>query len=310
MAEGARPGGLRNMPGRAIIYMLAASFLLTLLDAAVKWLARDYSPLQIGFLRYLVGLFIAAGIAHRAGGLKTLRTTRFAGHLLRSGLNLATMLAFYYALRLLPLADVIAISFTSPLFTTALSGPLLKEHVGIHRWAAVAIGFGGVLLVARPGAGGINPGVLLELFSCLCWSLTQVTSRQLSTTEPSHTMLFYYSAAVVVALGPAMPAVWIAPHGLDWLWFLICGILGGLGQFCINQALRYGEASMVAPLDYTSLVWAIMLGYAVFGDLPGWLILAGAAVIIVSSLYIARREGILRMKRVPLRDAKACADRD
>ncbi len=296
MIEDAALNALRNNPRRAIVYMLAASFLLTLLDATVKWLAQSYSPLEIGFLRYFVGLFIAAGIAHRAGGLGTLRTRRLAGHLLRSALNLATMLAFYYALRLLPLADAIAISFTSPLFTTALSGPMLKEHVGIRRWSAVAIGFVGVVLIARPTGGGVNVGALLELVSCLCWSLTQVTSRQLSATEPSHTILFYYSLAVVVVLGSLMPTAWVTPHGLDWLWFLICGLLGSFGQFFITQALRYGEASLVAPLDYTSLVWATLLGFLVFGDFPTWLVLVGAAVIIVSSLYVAGGEAMAARK--------------
>ena len=285
--------GLRNIPGRAILYMLAASFLIVILDTAVKWLARGYSPFQIGFLRYIIGFFIAAGIAHRNGGLGTLRTRRLAGHLLRSGLNIVTMLTFYYALRLIPLADAIAIGFAAPLFTTAFSGPLLKEKVGIRRWSAVALGFCGVLLIVQPSAHGINFGAVLALVSSLCWSLTQISSRQLSGTEPSHTILFYYSVAIIVVLGAAMPKVWITPQGLDWLWFLVCGVAGSFGQFCYNQAFRYGEASMVAPLDYTGLVWATLMGFVVFGDLPTKYILGGAVVIIASSLYIARREAML-----------------
>jgi drug/metabolite transporter (DMT)-like permease len=297
MAEATATTGLRNIPGRAIIYMLAASFLIVVLDTAVKWLAKGYSPLQIGFLRYLVGLVIAAGIARRVGGLATLRTRRFAGHLVRSALNLTTMLTFYYALRLLPLADTIAIGFAAPLFTTALSGPVLKERVGVRRWAAVMLGFFGVLLIVQPSSHGINLGAVLALISSLCWSLTQITSRQLSATEPSHTILFYYSVVIVVVLGVAMPTVWITPRGLDWLWFLVCGLAGSFGQFCYNQAFRYGEASMVAPLDYTGLVWATLMGFIVFGDLPTWLILGGAGVIICSSLYIARREALHARRR-------------
>jgi drug/metabolite transporter (DMT)-like permease len=297
MAELIATTGLRNLPGRAILYMLAGSFLVVILDTAVKWLAKDYSPLQIGFLRYVVGFFIAAGIAHRAGGLATLGTRRLAGHLLRSGLNIVTMLTFYYALQLIPLADAIAIGFATPLFTTALSGPLLREQVGVRRWSAVALGFVGVLLILRPTAQGINFGAILALISAFCWSLTQISSRQLSTTEPSHTILFYYSVAIMIVLGAAMPKVWVTPQGLDWLWFLVCGIAGSFGQFCYNQAFRYGEASMVSPLDYTGLVWATLMGFLVFGDFPTGLILGGAAVIIASSLYIARREA-LRARRV------------
>jgi drug/metabolite transporter (DMT)-like permease len=296
MAEATSGTGLRNIPGRAILYLLASSFLLVVLDTAVKWLAKGYSPLEIGFLRYLMGLVIAAGIAAQNGGLTTLRTRRLTGHLLRSILNLTTMLTFYYALRMIPLADAIAIGFAAPLFTTALSVPMLKERVGPRRWAAVALGFVGVLLIVQP-TGGMNVGALLALVSSLCWSLTLISSRQLSGTEPSHTILFYYSAAVVVGLGMTMPTVWIMPQGFDWLWFAICGLAGSFGQYCVNQAYRYGEASMVAPLDYTSLIWATFAGYIVFGQLPTGLVLAGAAIIIASSLYIARRETLLARAR-------------
>ena len=294
MAQATTLAGLRNMPGRAIIYMVSAAFLIIILDTAVKWLAKGgYSPFQIGFLRYVVGLGISAGIATRAGGIGTLRTRRPGGHVMRSILNLTTMLTFYYALERLPLADCIAIGFASPLFTTALSVPMLGEKVGPRRWLAVAIGFAGVLLVVQPTAAGIGLGAALALLSALCWSLTQVTSRQMSTTEPSHTILFYYSLAVVIALGVTMPRLWIEPHGLDWLWFLVCGVAGSFGQFCYNQAFRYGEASMVSPFDYTGLIWAIIMGFIVFGDLPSWLVISGASLIIASSVYIARRETLL-----------------
>src|SRR5215472_4771652 len=150
MASQVSGAGLRNFPARAIAYMLAASFLVIVLDTAVKWLAKGYSPLQIGFVRYVMGLCLAAGIATRAGGISTLRTRRVGGHALRSVVNLATMLTFYYALRLLPLADCIAINFAAPLFATALSVPLLGERVGLRRWLAVVFGFAGVLVAVQP----------------------------------------------------------------------------------------------------------------------------------------------------------------
>ena len=297
MAESVATTGLRNIPGRAILYMLAGSFLVVILDTAVKWLARDYSPFQIGFLRYVIGFFIAAGIAQHNGGLATLKTRRLAGHLIRSVLNIVTMLTFYYALQLIPLADAIAIGFATPLFTTAFSGPLLKEKVGIRRWSAVALGFGGVLLIVQPSGHGVNMGAMLALISALCWSLTQISSRQLSGTEPSHTILFYYSVAIIVVLGACMPKLWITPHGTDWLWFVVCGVAGSFGQFCYNQAFRYGEASMVSPFDYTGLVWATLMGFIVFGDFPTRYILGGAVVIIASSFYIARREAQSHARR-------------
>lgn len=293
MAQAITMTGLRNVPGRAIAYMVSAAFLIIILDTAVKWLAKGYSPLQIGFLRYIIGMGIAAGISTRAGGIGTLRTRRPGGHLLRSVLNLTTMLTFYYALRRLPLADCIAIGFASPLFTTALSVPMLGERVGPRRWIAVAIGFMGVLLVVQPTGTGIGLGAALALLSALCWSLTQVTSRQMSTTESSHTILFYYSVSVVIVLGATMPWLWIEPRGLDWLWFLVVGVAGSFGQFCYNQAFRYGEASMVSPFDYTGLIWATLFGFIIFGDLPSWIVVSGAILIMACSLYIARRETFL-----------------
>ncbi|HZT19621.1 MAG TPA: DMT family transporter [Dongiaceae bacterium] len=293
MASITSGAGLRNRPGRAIAYMLAASFLIIVLDTAVKWLAKGYSPLQIGFVRYVTGLLVAAGIATRAGGIRTLRTRRPAGHLLRSAVNLTTMLTFYYALRRLPLADAIAISFAAPLFATSLAGPMLGERVGPRRWIAVAVGFLGILLVVQPSLGGISLGAALALLSALCWALTMITSRQISTTESSHTILFYYSLAVVVALGLAMPSLWIEPTPRDWLWFLVAGLAGSFGQFCYNQAFRYGEASLTSPFDYFGMVWATIFGLVIFGDVPSWLVLAGAACIIASGVYIARREALL-----------------
>ena len=297
MASNVTGAGLRNFPARAIAYMLTASFLIIVLDTAVKWLAKGYSPLQIGFVRYVMGLGIAAGIATRAGGIGTLRTRRIGGHLLRSALNLTTMLSFYYALRLLPLADSIAINFAAPLFVTALSGPMLGEHVGIRRWSAVAFGFAGVLLAVQPSPSGISLGAALALLSGLCWALTIVTSRQISGTESSHAILFYYSLAVVIVLGVTMPSLWIEPSFHDWLWFIVVGISGSFGQFCYNQAFRYGEASLVAPLDYLSIVWATLFGFVIFGDIPSWLVMGGAACIIVSSIYIAHREAVAAARR-------------
>jgi drug/metabolite transporter (DMT)-like permease len=297
MASTTTGAGLRNLPGRAIAYMLGASFLIIVLDTAVKWLAKSYSPLQIGFLRYIVGLMVSSGIATRAGGMGTLRTRRVGGHLLRSALNLATMLTFYYALRLLPLADCIAIGFAAPLFATALAGPMLGEHVGLRRWLAVGFGFLGVLLVVQPSGSGVNFGAGLALLSSLCWALTMITSRQISSTESSHTILFYYSLAVVGVLGAAMPSTWVQPAPIDWLWFALAGVAGSFGQFCYNQAFRYGEASLTSPFDYVGLVWATLFGFVIFGDIPSWLVMAGAACIIASSLYIARRETLLARAR-------------
>jgi drug/metabolite transporter (DMT)-like permease len=284
----------RNAPTKGILYMLAASATLTIMDAGIKWLTKDYPVPQIGFMRYAVGLLIAMALAARLGGIGTLRTKRLGGHALRSLFNLATMLTFYYALDALPLTDSIAIGYAAPLFMTALSVPLLRERVGRRRWSAVGVGFLGVLVAAQPSGAGISAGALWALAAALFYALTLVTSRQLSTTESSHTILFYYSVFVVVALGAVMPWVWVSPRWQDLWLILFTGIAGSFGQFFLNQAFRYGEVSLLAPLDYSGLVWAGLLGFIVWADLPTPAVLAGSVIIISAGVYIVRREAMLR----------------
>ena len=286
----------RNAPAKGIVYMLAASATLTIMDAAIKWLTATYPVPQIGFMRYAVGMVVATALAARLGGVATLRTQRLGGHALRSLFNLATMLTFYYALQALPLADSIAIGYAAPLFMTALSVPLLRERVGWRRWLAVLVGFVGVLIAAQPSTNGISTGAVWALAAALFYALTLVTSRQLSTTESSHTILFYYSAFVVIALGAWMPWIWVTPRWQDLWLILFAGIAGSFGQFFLNQALRYGEVSLVAPLDYSGLIWAGLLGFMLWGDVPTQWVLVGSAIIISAGIYIVRREAMLRRR--------------
>jgi drug/metabolite transporter (DMT)-like permease len=283
----------RSAPMRAVFYMVAAVSALAVLDAGVKWLTSVYPVPQIAFLRYLVGLVLALGLAPRLGGLATLRTRRLSGHMLRSALNLATILTFYYALKLMPLADAIAIVFAAPLFMTVLSVPLLRERVGPRRWTALVVGFAGVLIILRPSGAGLDPAALMALASALFYALTMISSRQLSTTESSHAILFYYSAAGLLATGAVLPWQWITPTPGDLWVFLLVGVVGGFGQFFLNQAFRYGEVSLLAPIEYTALLWAILFGFLLWDELPSWPVLGGAALIIASSLYIIHRETAL-----------------
>jgi drug/metabolite transporter (DMT)-like permease len=163
----------------------------------------------------------------------------------------------------------------------------------------VTVGFLGVLIAAQPSGEGISTGALWALAAALFYALTLVTSRQLSTTESSHTILFYYSLFVVVALGAWMPWVWVAPRWED-LWLIVfTGIAGSFGQFFLNQAFRYGEVSLLAPLDYSGLVWAGLLGFIVWTDVPTPAVLAGSAIIISAGIYIVRREAMLRRVKLP-----------
>jgi drug/metabolite transporter (DMT)-like permease len=271
--------------------MLAASLLLVGMDGVVKWLADDrgYHVTQIAFLRYFVCLFMAFGMARMAPqGLGGLRTRRLPGHLWRSVCNLITMLTFYVSLQLIPLPNSVSIGLAAPIFMTILSIPMLGERVGTGRWIAVGAGFIGILLIMRPEGGIIEWGALSALVSAVFWAFTLVSSRQLSSSEATHTILFYYALTVVVVLGIAMFWFWRTPTVEDGLLFLVVGIAGTMGQFCLNQAFRYGEVSMLAPLDYSGLIWAMILGALVWGDFPTPYMLAGSAIVITCCLYILR----------------------
>lgn len=271
--------------------MLTASLLLIGMDGVVKWLADDrgYHVTQIAFLRYFVCLFMAFGMARISPhGLGSLRTRRLRGHLWRSICNLITMLTFYVSLQLIPLPNAVSIDLAAPIFMTILSIPMLGERVSTGRWIAVAAGFGGILLIMRPESGVVEWGSLAALVSAIFWAFTLVSSRQLSSSETTHTILFYYGLTVVTILGIAMFWFWRTPTFEDGLLFLVVGIAGTMGQFCLNQAFRYGEVSMLAPLDYSSLVWAMILGALVWGDFPTPYMLAGSAIVITCCLYILR----------------------
>lgn len=269
--------------------MLGQALLLTSMDALVKWLANDYTVGQIAFLRYSLGLFMVIGLAAASpGGLASLKTRRIKGHIWRSAFNLITMLTFYLALRELPLPNAVCIGMASPIFVTALSIPMLREKVGFGRWIAVVIGFVGIVFIVQPKSSGIELGAVYALISALGWALTQVASRQLSNSEPSHTIIFYYALIVVIVLGAAMPFYWVTPNLHDLGLFITVGIMGTCGQFCLNQAFRYGQASLIAPFDYTGLIWATLLGAIIWGDYPNSLMLIGAGIVIACCFYLLR----------------------
>ncbi len=291
--------GLRHVPGRAIAYMTAAVAFQTVLDASVKWLTDDYPVPQIAFFRFLLSLLVAALIAERMGGLATLKTRRPLGHAFRGALSLVTVLTFFPALKLLPIADAIAISFAAPLFMTAFSVLFLRERVGVARWAAVVIGLVGVVLILQPGGTGLTAGSLLALTSAVFYALAFIFARQLTATESSHAILFYYALSVLVVCGGigllgetgAVPAWKWAPLRFEDLWiFILMGLVGTFAQFFFTQAFRYGEVSMLAPIEYTAMLWGIAYGLLLWDELPSAAVIAGALVVAGASIYIARRE--------------------
>jgi drug/metabolite transporter (DMT)-like permease len=284
---------------RGILMMVLAVFLFTCMDAVVKWVGQTYPTGQIVFFRNLLAFLPVLLFVGRTGGVAVLRTTRLGGHFLRGIAGLAAMASFFAAYALLPLGEAVAIGMSGPIFMTALSMPLLGEQVGVRRWSAVVVGFMGVLLMTRPGAEALAPGALLALSGAVFYALAMISIRKLSRTEHPTAIVFYFTLFATLAAAASLPfGQWVTPKSLTDLGLLITiGLIGGFAQFAMTHAFRLAPIAIVAPFDYLAVVFAMVLGYAVWGDLPDAWILGGAAVVILSGLYILHRETVLARRR-------------
>ena len=227
----------------------------------------------------------------RTTGFEVLKTKRPFGHAVRSTVGLTGMVCGFSAVQYLPLTEATALQFTSPLFMTALSALLLSEKVGRHRWAAVCVGFVGVLIMARPVPGEMNvPGVTLGVLSALGAAGAMVAIRQISDTERGPTIVFYFTlgGALLGAVGSAFH--WVTPDPQTLALLIVAGLIGGVGQLFLTEALRQAPIGVIAPFDYTQLVWATGLGLVIWGELPHPLTLVGAVIVAASGVYILHRE--------------------
>lgn len=289
-----KPGPVRGHSvgvGRGILCMIAGSALLTSGDAVVKWLAAELPVGQIIFIRGGILVLLVLAVIAATGSFGALRVHNKRDMALRAVLVAVSTLMFLNSLRFLPLADAIAIVFANPLITTALAVPLLAERVGWRRWSAVIVGFGGVLLMAQPQGGIAHWAVLLVLGAALLASLRDILTRRLNATEASLGILFYTSVAVTLAGLATAPLGWVPMPPMAWLLVIGgAGLVGGAHYLQI-EAFRYADASTVSPYRYVTLIWAVLLGFVIWGDLPTIPVVAGAAIIVLSGLYVWYREG-------------------
>ncbi|NIM28094.1 MAG: EamA family transporter [Gammaproteobacteria bacterium] len=286
---------------RGIYWMLVTTGLFTSLDATAKYLAQDYPVPQVLWARFTFHLvFVALVLGVRLS--VTLHSQRLSLQLLRSLLMLVTTAMFFFAVRALPLADVVAIMFVGPLFVTALSVPLLGDYVGPRRWTAVAIGFLGALVVVRPGSGIMQGLAVLPLLAAFSHALYTITTRKLASHDLPMTTLFYTAALGGVATTAIVPFFWVTPDVRGWLLMALLGVFGAAGHLTLIKALGYASPVVVAPLTYASLIWSIGYGFVLFGDLPDAMTLLGAALIAASGLYVFHRERIRAADAAPARD--------
>lgn len=278
--------------------MCAAVICFALLDTNAKWLGQHgMDPLLVSFARYGVSVVLVSFLINPVSHPGVLRTKRPWLQLLRSLLLLSSTVLNFFALRYLQLAETISIMFATPLLVALASGPLLGEWPGPRRLAAIGVGFLGVILVTRPGAGGMHPAAFLSVAGCLCYAFYVLTTRVLAASDSSETTMVYSGLAGTVALLPTLPWVWTWPQSPSvWASLIATGFFGALGHWMLIKAHRLAPATVLAPFIYSQLVWMVLLGWLVFGQLPDRWTFAGGAVVIGSGLYLLYRE---RVRHVP-----------
>jgi drug/metabolite transporter (DMT)-like permease len=291
---------------RGIALKLGASVAFSLMYAAIK-LAGAVPVGEVIFFRAffaLVPLFVLS--LYTVGPRAVWRTARPGWHILRSITGVTGMFMNFAALMLLPLADVTAFSFVAPIFAVVLAAVMLKEHVGPFRWAAVLAGFAGVLVMLEPHGGplhllrsGFSTGAGLAILGAFLSAFVVVFIRQMSTTEKSETIVFYFMS--VCTLAGLVSMIWwhVALSWEQVALLVLCGVLGGIGQIGMTFSYRYAEPSLLAPFDYVAMVWAVLLGWFLFAEVPETMVLIGAAIVIAAGLFIAWRERHMHLAPIP-----------
>ncbi|HRQ81837.1 MAG TPA: DMT family transporter [Azospirillaceae bacterium] len=281
----------RRSPAAGVAFMSASVFLFSLMSVCIKALADHVPVAEAVFFRNAVGMLPVLVAVYWSGGLENLRTERLAGHFGRAVVGLSAMSLLFWSFALLPLADATAINYTAPLFLTALSAPLLGEKVGIYRWSAVLAGFAGMLVMLRPGDGVLETGALVALAAAFLQALAMVAVSQLSRTESSTTIVFYFTAITTVLAALPLPWLWVTPQSaVDWGLLVSIGLIGGCAQLCLTRAYAHAQAAVIAPFTYASLLWATLFGYLFWGDTPDAHMLMGAAIVAASGVFIIFRE--------------------
>ena len=279
------------------LYMFLSVCTFSVMDLLVKW-SSDYPTGEVLFFRGFFGLLPTYFLIPK-NKLKTFYTTeRSKEHLFRCLMGLMALIAIVVALRELPLAVVVSLSYAAPLFITVLSIFLLSEKVGIFRWLAVLIGFIGVIIIAEPGFKGMNYLYFLPLIFCIGMAFVTITIRKLSTTEPIWLISIFFTITISIAGLATIPMGWIMPNFQDFILLALIGVTGGSANLFLTQSYKLSEVSLVAPLKYLALVFAIFFGYFIWNEIPTIKTLIGASLVVLASLIIFRRE-IYHKQKIP-----------
>ncbi len=279
---------------RGIFAMLVCVLLFAFMDTMVKLAAERHPIGQIVFFRNFFAFLPLYFFIRRAGGFRVLRTRYVRQHIIRSITGVTSMAMTFLAFALMPLADVVAIGLSAPIFLTALSVPMLGEQVGWRRWSAVGAGFVGILIITRPGSGVFGELALIPLGSAALYAVAMIQIRKVATREPAATMVFYFTVFAALLGAASLPWQWVTPTPLTLAYLIGIGLVGGMAQMALTQAYRLAPVSLVAPFEYSALLAAALLGFAVWGQIPDRFVWLGAGIVIASGLYILHRETVRR----------------
>lgn len=289
----ASPSGPRfSGTTRGILYALAATFLSALMNLAARHVSQEVHPFELVFFRNFFAILFVLPMLTRYG-LGVLRTQRFGAHLGRASLNVVNMMFFFSAVALTPLAELVALGFTAPVFATLLAVVLLRETVGLRRWSAVAAGFAGAMVIVQPGFQAVSLGQSLTLMAALTWAGTLLIIKSLSRTEASITIVAYMAMLMSpLSLVPAL-FVWTWPDAETLMWLAFVGLTGGTAQFLLAQAMHEADLTVILPFDFTKLIWVALIAFVAFGEIPTLATWIGGAIIFSAGVYIAHREAVV-----------------
>ncbi|MDP4797115.1 MAG: DMT family transporter [Rhodospirillales bacterium] len=274
---------------KGILFMLASTLLAAVMNSAARHVTETVHPFELVFFRNLFAFAFILPMLWRVG-LGALRTSRPWMHVGRASLNVINMMLWFTAISMAPLAEVVSLGFTAPIFATILSVLIVKEVVGIRRWSAIIVGFGGALIVLQPGFETVQWGHGLVLSASIIWAGILLIIKSLSRTESSITIVAYMAILMTpMSLIPAL-FVWVWPTGSELAWMALIGICGGAAQYLLAQSFHEADISVVMPFDFAKLVWIALIAYIAFAEVPTLTTLLGGTIIFASGLYIARRE--------------------
>jgi drug/metabolite transporter (DMT)-like permease len=289
--QSTHPAHQRRQRLTGIALMCGAVALFACLDTTAKYLNTHMDAMQITWARYTSALVLTLIVSNPLTHTDLLRTRRLKLQIVRSVLLVASSALNFVALRWLQLDEALSIIFTFPFIVAIVSGPMLGEWIGWRRWSAICGGFGGVLLITRPGFGGMHPAAFITLAATICYGFYAVITRIVSRVDSNQTSLFYANFIGALVMLPVIPFVWTTPE--NWaiaLMMVGIGVLGSAGHFLLIAGHRIAPAAVLSPFVYTQLIWVVILGYLVFDHVPNGWTMAGAAIVISSGLYLLYRE--------------------